>query len=58
MAKKPIEVNKTNEVKDLDEEFEFALEHNLPVNLSNPFHPIITESLRNFSYTNQFHQKR
>lgn len=30
--------------------FEFALHRNTPVNLSNPFHPQITETLRKFSY--------
>lgn len=38
------------EGKNLSEAFEIALQQNTPVNLSNPFHPQITETLREFSY--------
>jgi hypothetical protein len=47
---KGVDLTNPTEAKNLRQAFEFALRQNTAVNLSNPFHPQITETLRRYSY--------
>lgn len=49
-VRKGADLTNSTQAKNLRQAFEFALQQNTPVNLSNPFHPQITETLRKFSY--------
>jgi len=52
------DLTNATEAQNLSQAFAVALQQNTPVNLSNPFHPQITETLRKFSYRHHSQQKK